>query len=46
MRREIDGADEVWTFQGGDEWSELDVGFRVPAALWVAEWHRLIRAAH
>jgi hypothetical protein len=43
MRREVAGVDEVWAFEGGEEWSELEVGFRVPAALWVAAWQQLIR---
>jgi hypothetical protein len=37
------GDDEVRAFEGGDEWTVLEVGFRVPASLWVAAWQQLIR---
>jgi hypothetical protein len=40
-------GDDVLVFEGGDDWTTLDMGFRVPLGRWIEAWREVIgRAAH
>jgi hypothetical protein len=38
-------GDDVLVFEGGDDWSALDLGFRVQLGRWTAAWRELIGRA-
>jgi hypothetical protein len=35
-------GDEVLVFEGGDDWSVLELGFRVPLPRWLDAWREII----
>jgi hypothetical protein len=38
-------GDDVLVFEGGDDWTRLDIGFRVPLGRWIEAWRDAIARA-